>query len=82
MCVFWRVGLDLVPLVGRATFVAVFWGVCEISMSLGILSANAWGCVLVLVVVGMGRPALEVAVLWVELGLSVETEISGRALAD
>ena len=31
---------------------------------------------------GMGRPALELAGYWVELGLSIETEISGRALAD
>ena len=29
---------------------------------------------------GMGCPALELAGSWVELGLSVETEISGRAL--
>ena len=31
---------------------------------------------------GMGHPALELAGHWVELGLSVETEISGRALTD
>ena len=30
----------------------------------------------------MGRPALELAGRWVELGLSIETEISGRALTD
>ena len=30
----------------------------------------------------MGHPALELAGCWVELGLSIETEISGRALAD
>ena len=30
----------------------------------------------------MGHPALELASLWVELGLSIETEISGRAPAD
>ena len=30
----------------------------------------------------MGCPALELAGRWVELGLSVETEISGRALTD
>ena len=30
----------------------------------------------------MGCPALELAGRWVEMGLSVETEISGRALAD
>ena len=32
--------------------------------------------------IGMGCPALELAGHWVELGLSVEKEISGRALAD
>ena len=31
---------------------------------------------------GMGCPALEVAGRWVELGLSIEMEISGRALTD
>ena len=31
---------------------------------------------------GMGCPALELAGRWVELGLSVEMEISGRALVD
>ena len=31
---------------------------------------------------GMGCPALVLAGHWVELGLSVETEISGTALAD
>ena len=30
----------------------------------------------------MGHPALELAGRWVELGLNVETEISGRALAE
>ena len=31
---------------------------------------------------GMGCPALELAGRWVELGLSVEMEISGRVLAN
>ena len=30
----------------------------------------------------MGFPALELAGRWVELGLSIEMEISGRALAN
>ena len=30
----------------------------------------------------MGCPALELAGCWVKLGLSIEMEISGRALAD
>ena len=50
MPVFWWVGLDLVCLVGRATSSGVFWGVCELSMILGSLSANGWGCVPVLLV--------------------------------
>ena len=33
-------------------------------------------------VIGMGCPALELAGHWVELGLSIEMEISGRALAN
>ena len=31
---------------------------------------------------GMGCPALELVGRWVELGLSVEMELSGRALTD
>ena len=54
MPVFWQVGLDLVFLVGRTTSGGVFWGVCELSMILGSLSANAWGCVPVLLVVWHG----------------------------
>ena len=54
MPVFWCVGLDLVLLVGRATSGGVFWGVCELSMTLGSLSANGWGCVPVLLVVWHG----------------------------
>ena len=29
----------------------VFWGVCDLTMILGSLSANGWGCVPVLLVV-------------------------------
>ena len=50
MSVFWWVGLDLVLLVGRTVSSGVFWGVCELSMTLGSLSANRWGCVPVLLV--------------------------------
>ena len=50
MSVFWCVGLDLVLQVGRAVSGGVFWGVCELSMVLGSLSANGWGCVPVLLV--------------------------------
>ena len=49
---FWWVRLDdLVFLVGRTTSGGVFWGVCDLIMILGILSANGWGCVPVLLVV-------------------------------
>ena len=36
---------DLVFLVGRTMSGGVFWGVCELSMILGSLSSNGWGCV-------------------------------------
>ena len=54
MPVFWCMRLDLVFLVGRTTSSGVSWGVCELSMTLGNLSANAWGCVPVLLVVCHG----------------------------
>ena len=54
MPVFWCVGLDLVFLVGRAISGRVFWGVCELCMTLGSLAANGWGCVPVLLVVWHG----------------------------
>ena len=44
-------GLDLVFLVGRAASGGVFWGVSELIMILGSLSANGWPCVPVLLVV-------------------------------
>ena len=54
MPLFWWVRLDLVFLVGRATSSGVFWGVCELRMTLGSLSANGLGCVPVLLVVWHG----------------------------
>ena len=48
---FWRMRLDLIFLVGRTTSGGAFWGVCELIMILGSLSANGWGCVPVLLVV-------------------------------
>ena len=54
MLVFWGVVLNLVFLLGRAVSGGVFWGVCELSMILGSLSANGWGCVPVLLVVCHG----------------------------
>ena len=51
MPVLWWMRLDLVFLVDRAASGGVFWGVCELIMILGRLSANAWVCVPVLLVV-------------------------------
>ena len=51
MPVFWWMRLDLVFLLGRSTSGSVFWGVCDLIMILGNISANGWGCVPVLLVV-------------------------------
>ena len=51
MPVFWWMSLDLVFLVGRTASGGVFWGVCDLIMILGSLSANGWCCVPVLLVV-------------------------------
>ena len=40
MPVFWWMRLDLAFLVGRTMSGGVFWGVCELIMILGSLSAN------------------------------------------
>ena len=40
MPVFWWMRLDLVFLVGRIASGGVFWGVCDLIMILGSLSAN------------------------------------------
>ena len=60
----------------------VFWGVCELSMILGSLSANGWGCVPVLLVVWHGVSSTGACWLLSGAGLSVEMEISGRGLTD
>ena len=54
MPVFWWMRLDLVFLVGRTISSRMFGGVCELSMILGILSANGWVCVPILLVVWHG----------------------------
>ena len=51
MPVFWWVELSLFHLMSRAVPGGVFWGVCELSMSLGSLCADGWVCVPVLFVV-------------------------------
>ena len=49
--VFWWMRLDLVFLLGRTASGGVFWGVCDLIMILGSLSANGWGFFPVLLVV-------------------------------
>ena len=51
MPVFWWMRLDLFFLVGMSMSGGVFWGVCGLIMILGILSANGWGCIPVLLIV-------------------------------
>ena len=66
--------LALVPLVHSAMSKCLFCGVCELSMSLGILSADGWGCVPVFLVTW---PEISCTGAWVEPGLDSEMEISG-----
>ena len=54
MSVFWWMRLDFVFLVGGTASSGVFWGVYDLIMTLGSLSANGWGCVPVLLVVWHG----------------------------
>ena len=51
MPVFWWLRLYLVLLVGRSMSGGVFWGVCDLILILGSLSANLCWCVPVLLVV-------------------------------
>ena len=51
MPVFWWMRLNLVFLVGRTASGGVFWGVCDLIMILGSLSANGWVWFPVLIVV-------------------------------
>ena len=74
--------LDLVFLVGRAVSSGVFWGVCELSMILGSLLLMDGVVFLSCYLFAMRCSALELGGRWVELGLSVEMEISGRDLPD
>ena len=51
MPAFWWVELSFFPLMSRAVSGGVFWGVCELSMTLGSQCAYGWVCVPVLFVV-------------------------------
>ena len=57
--VFWWMRLDLVFLVGRTVSGGVFCGVCELSVTLGSLSANGWGYFPVLLVVWHGASSTD-----------------------
>ena len=48
---FFSFNLHLDFLVGRTVSGGVFWGVCDLIMILGRLSAHGWGCIPVLLVV-------------------------------
>ena len=50
MPVFWWMRLVLVFLMDRTVSSGVFWGVYDLIIILGILSANGWDCVPVLLV--------------------------------
>ena len=68
--------------VGQDHVRCVFWGVCELSMILGSLSADGWGCVPVLLLVWHGVSSTGACWLLSGAAFSIETEISGRALAN
>ena len=52
----------------------------ELSVALGSLSANGWGCGPVLLLIC--HPVLEFASHWAKPGLSVQMEAFGRVLTD
>ena len=82
MPAFWWVELSLFPLLSRVVSDGVFWGVCELSMTLGNLSANGWVCVPGLFIV-----QCEVSITgscWQlgGAGSCIQIEASMRALSD
>ena len=81
MSVFWFVRLYLVLLIGRVVSGGVFWSVCELSSTLGSLSANEGGCVPVLLVVCYGASSTGLCWWFGRTGSYIETKISGRVLA-
>ena len=82
MPVFWWMSLDPFFLVGWTTSGGVFWGVCELSMILGSLSADECSCVPFLLVVWHGISSTGACWSFSGVGLSVEMGISGIALTD
>ena len=81
MPVFWWMMLDLFFLVCRTMSGGVFWGVCDLIMILGSLSATGWGCVPVLLIVWHRVSSTVACWLLSGAGLGIEMEISGRAFA-
>ena len=79
MPVLWWMSLDLAFLVGRTASGGVFCSVCDLIMILSSLSANGWGCVPVLLVVRHRVSSTVACWSLMQLGLSIEMEISGRA---
>ena len=82
MPVFSWVVLSLFPLMGRAMSGGVFWGICELSMNLGSLSADGWVCVPVLLVVWHEASSSGGCRLLGRAGSWIRMEASMRTLAD
>ena len=57
--------LSLVPWMGKSTSCGVFWGVCELSITLGDLSADGGAVFLFSRLFGVRCPVLEPAGSWV-----------------
>lgn len=79
--VLWCVELDLIPLKDRVLSSGVFWGVCELSMTLWSLSSDGWCCVLIFVVCPEAFQP-ETAGRWVGPNLGPEMQASGKTCSD
>ena len=79
MSTFWLVELRLFPLMSRAMSGGVFWGLCELNMTLGSLCADGWFCFPVLFVVWCEVSStgscwqLGVAGSWIQIEASMRT---------
>ena len=82
MPVFWWVELSLFPLVWRAMSDCVFWGVCELSMTLDSQCAYGWVCVLVLFVASCEASIAGSCWQLSGAGPWIQIEASVRALGD
>ena len=74
--------LDLVLLMGSATSGGVFWGVSGLSTTSGCLSAGGWSVFLSCLSFGMRDLVLGTEGSWMEPGLGVEKDTSGRTVID